>query len=69
MRRRIAISVLMLALGLLLGGCHKPLFPRKAPRTQFETYDLMRRRYQPLEEPDTEWPFVLAFFDVMIRAA
>ncbi|UCD75900.1 MAG: hypothetical protein JSV91_03070 [Phycisphaerales bacterium] len=52
MRRRVAISTLMLAIALLLGGCQKPLFPRNAPRTQFETYDLMRRRYQPLEEPD-----------------
>ena len=52
MRRRIATSALFLTLGLLLSGCHKPLFPRNAPRTQFETYDLMRNRYQPLQEPD-----------------
>jgi NADPH:quinone reductase-like Zn-dependent oxidoreductase len=24
---------------------------------------------QPLEEPDTEWRFVLSFFDVMVRSA
>jgi len=35
-----------------LGGCQRALFPKKAPRTQFETYDLMRQRYVPLEEPD-----------------
>ncbi|MDZ4753152.1 MAG: hypothetical protein SGJ11_01480 [Phycisphaerae bacterium] len=33
-------------------GCVKPLFPESAPRTQFETYDRMRSRYVPLEEPD-----------------
>jgi len=33
-------------------GCIKPLFPESAPRTQFETYDRMRSRYVPLEEPD-----------------
>ena len=42
----------MLVLTLCLSGCYKPLFPRDATRTQFETYDLMRHRYQPLEEPD-----------------
>jgi hypothetical protein len=35
-----------------LGGCVKPLFPEDAPRTQFETYDRMRARFIPLEEPD-----------------
>jgi len=35
-----------------LGGCQRALFPKKAPRTQFETYDLMRQRYVPLEAPD-----------------
>ena len=38
---------------LLAGtGCQKSLFPKQAPRTQFETYDLMRQRYVPLEVPD-----------------
>jgi len=38
---------------LLAGtGCQKSLFPKQAPRTQFETYDLMRQRYVPLEAPD-----------------
>ena len=33
-------------------GCAKPLFPDNKPRTQFETYDIMRQRYIPAEEPD-----------------
>ena len=51
-------SVLIILIGLAavslstLGGCQRALFPKKAPRTQFETYDLMRQRYVPLEEPD-----------------
>jgi hypothetical protein len=28
------------------------LFPSDLPRNQFETYDRMRQRYVPLEEPD-----------------
>ncbi len=40
------------AASLSLGGCYKPLFPPETPRTQFETYDRMRSRYVPLEEPD-----------------
>ena len=48
------IGLLLLLLGILLGagGCYKPLFPEKSPRTQFETYDLMRQRYVPTEETD-----------------
>jgi hypothetical protein len=42
--------VFLSALGLC--GCVKPLFPKNAPRTQFETYDRMRNSYTPLEEPD-----------------
>lgn len=49
--RRAALSVLLLTM-ILLGGCHRALFPREAPRTQFETYDRMRQRYIPTEEPD-----------------
>jgi hypothetical protein len=51
-------SALIILIGLAavslstLGGCQRALFPKKAPRTQFETYDLMRQRYVPLEEPD-----------------
>lgn len=33
-------------------GCHRSLFPSNTPRTQYETYDRMRSRYVPLEEPD-----------------
>jgi hypothetical protein len=35
-----------------LGGCHKVLFPKKEPRSQFENYDNMRQRYVPMEVPD-----------------
>ena len=35
-----------------LGGCYKPLFPADSPRNQFDTYDKLRQRYVPLEEPD-----------------
>jgi hypothetical protein len=33
-------------------GCQKTLFPKDAPRTQFELSDRMRRDYVPLEEFD-----------------
>jgi hypothetical protein len=49
--RRVYVAGLI-AVGLVLAGCQKPLFPASAPRTQFETYDRMRNPYQPLEEPD-----------------
>jgi hypothetical protein len=50
----------LIALGCLAGslmssgltGCADPLFPKDTPRNQFETYDRMRNRYVPLEEPD-----------------
>jgi len=35
-----------------LAGCQRGLFPENSPRTQFDTYDRMRNRYTPLEEPD-----------------
>jgi hypothetical protein len=54
--RRLARGILPLVVGAAicsaLAGCYKPLFPPEAPRTQFETYDRMRSRYVPLEEPD-----------------
>ncbi len=50
MRR--AVLPIVLLCGLLLGGCHRVLLPKNAPRTQFETYDRMRNRFTPLEEPD-----------------
>ena len=34
-----------------LGGCHKVLFPKKVPRSQFENYDNMRHWYVPMEVP------------------
>jgi hypothetical protein len=40
------------SLGSALGGCQRALFPSDLPRNQFETYDRMRKRYVPLEEPD-----------------
>jgi len=43
---------LPIALVLLCVGCQRSLFAEKAPRTQFETYDLVRERYIPLEVPD-----------------
>ena len=43
----------MIALSALgSGGCHKALFTEREPRNQFESYDLMRQRYTPSEEPD-----------------
>lgn len=57
--RRLA-STAGLSVGALLAvltvvaasGCQRALFPSDLPRTQFETYDKMRQRYVPLEEPD-----------------
>lgn len=49
--RLIAAAVALVGVASL-GGCMKPLFPEDAPRTQFDTYDRMRSRYVPLEEPD-----------------
>jgi hypothetical protein len=46
-----AISAGLLAI-VVLGGCQRALFPSDLPRSQFETYDRMRQRYVPLEEPD-----------------
>jgi hypothetical protein len=57
-RRRNPIARRLLAAGVAavaaasLGGCYKPLFPADSPRNQFETYDRLRQRYVPLEEPD-----------------
>ncbi len=46
------VAMAMSALCLLVCGCQRELFPSDLPRTQFETYDTMRQRYVPLEEPD-----------------
>ena len=37
---------------LVCAGCQRALFTDKTPRTQFETYDLVRERYIPLKVPD-----------------
>ncbi len=47
----VALSAAVLAV-TVLGGCQRALFPSDLPRSQFETYDRMRQRYVPLEEPD-----------------
>ncbi len=49
--RRVILRSLVVGM-LLLAGCQRSLFPESAPRTQFETYDRMRQRYVPTEEPD-----------------
>ena len=33
-------------------GCQQALFPENAPRTQFETYSILRQEYVPTEQPD-----------------
>lgn len=49
---RLAAAVGFIGLALGAVGCQRALFPQDLPRTQFETYDKMRQRYVPLEEPD-----------------
>jgi len=49
---RTLLARILPVLALALCGCQKPLFPKSAPRTQYEAYDRMRSRYTPLEEPD-----------------
>jgi len=36
----------------LLVGCQEVLFPKDAPRTQFEAYDRMRNQAAPQEQHD-----------------
>ena len=51
--RGIRLLAGLLVLSMFAGiGCQRALFPEKSPRTQFETYDQLRQRYVPLEEPD-----------------
>ena len=50
MRR--SVIFILLALWTSSAGCHKPLFPKTAPRTQYEAYDRIRNKFTPLEEPD-----------------
>jgi hypothetical protein len=51
-RRGLAVALVLLAATPALGGCHKVLFPKKEPRSQFENYDNMRQKYVPMEVPD-----------------
>jgi hypothetical protein len=37
---------------LAQGGCQQALFPKDAPRHQFQTHQQMRGQYTPLTEPD-----------------
>lgn len=48
----VVAAVCFIGLAFGAGGCQRALFPQDLPRTQFETYDKMRQRYVPLEEPD-----------------
>lgn len=50
--RRSARLLLLAFLAVPPCGCQRVLFPKHAPRTQFETYDTMRNRHVPLTEPD-----------------
>lgn len=51
--RRFGLALLVAcAASTLSTGCQRALFPSDLPRNQFETYDRMRKRYVPLEEPD-----------------
>ena len=53
MSKKTLRNTILLAIGgLCLTGCQKSLFPRDAPRTQFEAHDRLHNRYTPLEEPD-----------------
>jgi hypothetical protein len=47
------LPVLLLGVGILgQSACQRALFPKKEPRTQFETYEQMRQKFVPLEQPD-----------------
>lgn len=50
MRRVLIRSLLLGTLGV--GGCQQALFPKNAPRTQFEVHERMRNPYIQLQEPD-----------------
>jgi hypothetical protein len=49
---RTVVALIVLAGAVFPCGCQRALFPKNQPRSQFETYDRMRNRYVPLEEPD-----------------
>ena len=51
--RQLGVALLVACVApVLLAGCQRSLFQSDLPRNQFETYDRMRQRYVPLEEPD-----------------
>ncbi len=50
--RQAVVLIALLAVLLLSLGCQQALFPKSAPRTQFDMHDRMRSRSVPLEEPD-----------------
>ena len=50
--RAVAVLGVVVSGVVVLGGCQRALIPSDLPRSQFETYDRMRQRYVPLEEPD-----------------
>lgn len=53
MRKRLVMVVCScVVLAGVLGGCQRALFPRNAPRTQFETYDRLRNDWVPTQEMD-----------------
>ncbi len=41
---RSIVAGLGVAIGLLLGGCQKPVFPEDQPRSQYERYNSLRGR-------------------------
>lgn len=44
-------TLLALTAGMVtLGGCREPLFPERAPRTQYERYDALRGEAAPRYE-------------------
>ena len=48
----IAVMLMWIVVPTGLGGCQQALFPKDAPRTQFESHRQMRGQTVPLEEPD-----------------
>jgi hypothetical protein len=42
----------LLAVLAVSGGCQQALFPKDAPRHQFQAHEAMRGREVPLTEPD-----------------
>jgi hypothetical protein len=50
---RLLVTALLAGAAIAGGpGCQRVLFADRTPRTQFESFDRMRQRYVPTEEPD-----------------